>query len=85
MVRVAPRSLTSSHGNVFPFLVGYCFAHSQDSFRGAVNDVLDLERRRAGKNLGKIDEPMSLADGQRLLYGAIKVARILGWAWRWAE
>lgn len=47
--------------------------------------MLELEKRRAGSDLARIDTPMSFADASRLLHSAVYIMRILGWAWRWAE
>lgn len=69
------------------FVSAFCFLHSHSSFnfRGAVTNLLSIERRRAGVDLKKTDEPMSLSEGQRIMFAAMNVAKILCWAWRWAE
>lgn len=78
-----PSSL--SHANV-PVTV-HCYIHggNENNLRARLEDLIESERRRAGKMFYKSTSPMTFNDGCRLLNGAILVMRILGWAWRWAE
>jgi len=47
--------------------------------------MIEIERRRAGKDLARIDDAMTLSDAQRVFFAGIHVMKVLGWAWRWAE
>mmetsp|Transcript_14888 Transcript_14888/g.36135 ORF Transcript_14888/g.36135 Transcript_14888/m.36135 type:complete len:2037 (+) Transcript_14888:2150-8260(+) len=64
-----------------------CYEHGGNEYnvRARLEDLIEVERRRAGKKFGKADSPMSFSDASRLLNCAMLVVRILGWAWRWAE
>jgi hypothetical protein len=50
-----------------------------------MEDMVEIEKRRAGKDNSRSDYPMTFSDGSRILNAAILVMKILGWAWRWAE
>eukprot|EP00529_Nitzschia_sp_RCC80_P015127 CAMPEP_0113524238 /NCGR_PEP_ID=MMETSP0014_2-20120614/46116_1 /TAXON_ID=2857 /ORGANISM="Nitzschia sp." /LENGTH=703 /DNA_ID=CAMNT_0000422349 /DNA_START=61 /DNA_END=2168 /DNA_ORIENTATION=- /assembly_acc=CAM_ASM_000159 len=65
----------------------HCYNHSgnDNNIRARLEDLIEIERRRAGKQFWKSSGPMRFTDGCRLLNGSILVLRILGWAWRWAE
>lgn len=65
----------------------HCYRHCGNEYnlRAKIEDFLEIEKRRSGKHLARIDAPMSFADASRLLHSAIYIMRILGWAWRWAE
>ena len=67
--------------------IGRCYRHGGNCFnlRAKLEDMIEIERRRAGKDLDRAGDPMTLSDGQRIFFAAIQVMRILGWAWRWAE
>jgi hypothetical protein len=64
-----------------------CYVHgsNEHNLRARLEDLIETEKRRAGKKFYKSDAPMTFSDGSRLMNGAIMVVRILGWAWRWAE
>ena len=64
-----------------------CYRHGGNEYnlRAKLEDLLEIEKRRAGKMLSRQDAPMKFAHASRLLFSAIGVLRILGWAWRWAE
>ncbi|CAJ1958890.1 unnamed protein product [Cylindrotheca closterium] len=64
-----------------------CYEHGGNEYnlRARLEDLIEVERRRAGKKFGKADSPMSFSDASRLLNCAMLVNRILSWAWRWAE
>ena len=64
-----------------------CYIHGDNEYnlRARLEDLIEIEKRRAGKKLGKIDLPMKVNDASRLIHSSILVVRILGWAWRWAE
>ena len=55
------------------------------NLRARLEDLVEIEKKRAGKRLGKLDNAMTLAHASRLLNHAILVMRMLGWAWKWAE
>jgi PHD-zinc-finger like domain/PHD-finger len=65
----------------------HCYRHcgNEHNLRAKLEDMLEIEKRRVGKDLARSDAPMSFADGSRILHSALYVMRILGWAWRWAE
>ena len=50
-----------------------------------MEDLLEVEVKRAGKGLANQNAPMTFSDTSRLLNSSILVMRILGWAWRWSE
>lgn len=64
-----------------------CYVHgsNEHNLRARLEDLIETEKRRAGKKFLKSDAPMTFSDGSRLMNGAIMVVRILGWAWRWAD
>lgn len=64
-----------------------CYQHGSNEFnlRARLEDLIEKEKLRSGKNLQRVDAPMTFAHGSRLLNGAIRVLQSLGWAWRWAE
>jgi len=47
--------------------------------------MIEIEKRRSGKDLSRSDAPMNFADGSRIMNAAVQVMKTLGWAWRWAE
>jgi hypothetical protein len=50
-----------------------------------VEDLIEIEKKRAGKKFGQADAPMRIVHASRLLNQAILVMRMLGWAWKWAD
>ena len=71
-------------------LIGFsvkCYRHSGNEYnlRAHLEDLIEIEKRRTGKNWGKADAKMNFADGSRILNAAVRVMRVLGWSWRWAE
>ena len=58
---------------------------NEHNLRARLEDLIEVEKRRAGKLLARSENPMTFADGSRILHNAILVMRIMGWAWRWAE
>ena len=64
-----------------------CYKHGGNEFnlRARLEDLIEIENKRAGKGFPHRDQPMTFSDASRLLNGAILCMRILGWAWRWAE
>ena len=64
-----------------------CYRHCGNEFnlRAKLEDLIEIEKKRAGKDYAKADAPMKFSDASKLLYSAIQVMRIFGWAWRWAE
>ena len=67
-----------------------CYQHGGEDFalRARMEDLIELERKRAGKRFEKDNYAytnMSLAHAARLYNKAIIVMKMLGWAWRWAE
>lgn len=69
-----------------PFYVK-CYYHGgcEYNLRARLEDLIETEKRRSGKNYSRAEASMSFSDGSRLLNHAITVVRMLGWAWRWAE
>jgi PHD-like zinc-binding domain len=69
------------------FLSVNCYAHgsNEHNLRARLEDLIEIEKIRAGKRLSRAENPMTFSLGSRLLNGAILVMRMLGWAWRWAE
>jgi len=64
-----------------------CYRHGGNEFnlRARLEDLIEIEKKRSGKDLLRIDAPMNFADGSRIMNAAIQVMKTLGWAWRWAE
>jgi hypothetical protein len=65
-----------------------CFRHGSNMYnlRARLEDLIEIEKRRAGKNLeAKDTRAMSFVHAARLLNSSILVMHTLGWAWRWAE
>jgi len=65
-----------------------CFRHGSNvaNLRARLEDLIEIEKRRAGKKLENKDaRVMSFAHASRLLNLSILVLHTLGWAWRWAE
>ena len=64
-----------------------CYRHGGNEFnlRAKLEDMVEIEKRRSGKDLSKSDAPMNLAEASRIMNATIQVMRILGWAWRWAD
>jgi hypothetical protein len=49
-----------------------------------LEDLIEIEKRRAGKRFKQADAPMSFTHGSRLLNQGILIIRTLSWAWKWA-
>ena len=64
-----------------------CYSHGDNlhNLRARLEDLVEIEKKRAGKRLGKLDNIMTFAHASRLLNHAILIMRMLGWAWKWAE
>jgi hypothetical protein len=64
-----------------------CYRHGNNEYnlRAKLEDLIEIEKKRSGKDYAKSDAPMTMNDAGRLLNASIQVMRILGWAWRWAE
>jgi hypothetical protein len=64
-----------------------CHVHgsNEHNLRARLEDLIETEKKRAGKDFSRANAPMKFSDGSKLLHGAIMVMRMLGWAWRWAE
>jgi hypothetical protein len=64
-----------------------CYVHgrNENNLRARLEDLIEIEKKRAGKDFSRSNAPMKFSDGSKLLHGAIMVMRMLGWAWRWAE
>ena len=64
-----------------------CFRHSGSDFvfRARCEDLIEVERLRAGKRFERVDSVMSFSHASRLYNKSIVVMKMLGWAWRWAE
>ncbi|MGK3739384.1 MAG: hypothetical protein ACI90V_006231, partial [Bacillariaceae sp.] len=65
----------------------HCYIHgsNDDNLRARLEDFIEIEKKRGGKDFARSDSPMTFSDGSKLLNGAISVMRVMGWAWRWAE
>jgi hypothetical protein len=65
----------------------HCYRHGGNDFnlRAKLEDMIEIEKKRAGKDHSRADTPVKFSDASRLLNAAIQVMRTLGWAWRWAE
>jgi hypothetical protein len=65
----------------------HCYIHgsNDDNLRARLEDFIEIEKKRGGKDFARSDAPMTFSDGSKLLNGAISVMRVMGWAWRWAE
>jgi hypothetical protein len=63
-----------------------CYRHvsCEFAFRARLEDLIEFEKIRIGKNL-EDSKTMSVSHASRLLNAAILVMSNLGWAWRWAE
>ena len=53
--------------------------------RARLEDLIEIEVKRAGKGFTSQSQPMTFSDASRLLNASILAMRILGWAWRWSE
>ena len=64
-----------------------CYNHGGNEFnlRARLEDLIEIEVKRAGKGFTSQSAPMTFSDASRLLNASILVMRILGWAWRWSE
>ncbi|CAB9514837.1 Protein Jade-1 [Seminavis robusta] len=64
-----------------------CYRHGGNEFnlRARIEDLLEIETKRAGKNFANQDAMMTFSDASRIFNASILVMRVLGWAWRWAE
>jgi len=65
----------------------HCYVHgsNDDNLRAKLEDLIEIEKKRGGKDFVRSDAPMTFSDGSKLLNGALSVMRVMGWAWRWAE
>ncbi|GKY91265.1 hypothetical protein MPSEU_000099100 [Mayamaea pseudoterrestris] len=64
-----------------------CYRHGGNEFnlRAKLEDLIELEKDRAGPSLTRTEQPMKFAHATKLMHLAIPVMRMLSWAWRWAE
>ena len=64
-----------------------CYNHGGNDFnlRARLEDLIEIEVKRAGKGFTNQSAPMTFSDASRLLNASILAMRILGWAWRWSE
>jgi len=69
------------------YLLVRCYVHGNNecNLRARLEDLIEMERKRAGTDFSRANAPMAFSEGSKQLHGAIMVMRILGWAWRWAE
>jgi len=75
-----------AHYNEHDFVVRcYCHGRNENNLRARLEDLIETEKKRVGKDFSRSNAPMKFSDGSKLLHGAIMVMRMLGWAWRWAE
>jgi hypothetical protein len=64
-----------------------CYRHGGNEFnlRAQLEDMLEVEKKRTGKDHARADSPIKFSDASRILNAGIQVMRTLGWAWRWTE
>jgi hypothetical protein len=64
-----------------------CYKHGGKEFnlRVLIEDLIEVETKRAGKGFANQDAPMKFSDASRIFNASLLVMRVLGWAWRWAE
>jgi hypothetical protein len=64
-----------------------CHNHGGNDYnlRARLEDLIEIEKKRAGKRFKQADAPMSFTNGSRLLNQGIIIIRTLSWAWKWAE
>jgi hypothetical protein len=64
-----------------------CYKHAGKEFnlRVLIEDLIEIETKRAGKGFANQDAPMTFSDASRIFNASLLVMRVLGWAWRWAE
>ena len=64
-----------------------CYNHGGNEYnlRARLEDLIETEKRRAGKTFLRKDKPMMFPDASRILNHSFLVLGMLGWAWRWAE
>lgn len=85
--RQAGLEVNSTEVNGDAVLFVHCYQHcgNEYNFRAKIEDLLEIERRRAGKELTRSHSPMNKTHAGRLLNASIHAMKILGWSWRWAE
>jgi len=64
-----------------------CFHHvrCEEVLRAKMEDMIEVEKKRAGKSFQKSELPMSFTDASRLMHWSINILANLGWAWKWAD
>jgi hypothetical protein len=64
-----------------------CYNHGGNEYnlRARLEDLIEIEKRRAGKRFKQADAPMTFTHGSRLLNQGIIIIRTLSWAWKWAQ
>lgn len=64
-----------------------CYLHGGNEYnlRARMEDLIEIEKKRAGSTLSRSGQPMKFSHAARLMHSSIVVVRMLGWAWRWAE
>jgi len=64
-----------------------CFKHCDSSFvlRALLEDMIEVERNRAGVDLSNGRHPMSMTVASKIFNWGIQVLKCLGWAWQWSE
>lgn len=69
-----------------PFQVK-CFHHVRNAevLRARMEDMIEVERHRAGKSLQNSGLPMTFVDASRLMHWSVTILANLGWAWKWAD
>jgi len=65
----------------------YCFQHGSSNFvlRAMLEDMIEVERTRAGIDLRNGRGPMSMPIAAKIFNWGIQVLQCLGWAWQWSE
>lgn len=64
-----------------------CFAHVRCDgvLRAKLEDLIELERSRAGPTLKNLKLPMSFVHASQLMHESVRILANIGWAWKWAE
>jgi len=64
-----------------------CFQHGNSNFvlRAMLEDMIEVERTRAGIDLRNARGSMSMPIAAKIFNWGIQVLKCLGWAWQWSE
>ena len=64
-----------------------CFHHMRSDLvlRALLEDMIEVERIRAGNDFANAKGPMSWESASKIFNWGVRVLRSLGWAWRWVD